>query len=277
MSDIAKGVIDSLACQEIQKLLFFYLISKHIYKKQIFRFNYEHKVDPSLPPIDIYLTTKNSSGDIKECRQFIEVKAGNNINTFGEFCDAVYNFYMLFDYLIINKSDISNIRFDLYHSQSSNFIHQLKFIKSKHTSLKSASKYRTIVKNEFLFEIKEQIEKERKGSKIDCLRLEKVIKILVPVQIEEEMIVEDLKYIYWKELFSEEIESKFSYLYEVMAGFIIYRRKVKNYNIYFDNYLFTKDDCRRLLGERKPEEFVSTYGLDSDMITASKGNLYDRQ
>lgn len=277
MSDIAKGVIDSLACQEIQKLMFFYLISKHICKKQIFRFNYEHKVDPSLPPIDIYLITKKNSAGVKECHQFIEVKAGNNINTFGEFCDAIYNFYMLFDYLIINKSDISDIRFDLYHSQNSNFIHQLKFIKSKHTSLKSASRYRAIVKKEFLFEIKEQIEADRKGSKIDYLRLEKVIKLLMPVQIEEEMIVNDLKYLYWKELFPEEIESKFSYLFEVMTRFIIYRRKVENYDTYFDSYLFTKDDSYRLLGERKPEEFISTHGLHSDMITISRGNLYDRQ
>ena len=80
MSDVVQSVIDAQGCQEIQKQLFLFLVGKYINKKQIFRFNYEHCLKPSLPPIDIYLITKKqTSSDIQKCYQFIEVKAGTLI------------------------------------------------------------------------------------------------------------------------------------------------------------------------------------------------------
>lgn len=266
MSDIVQSTIDSQACLDIQKQLFLFLISKYVNSKKLSRFNYEHCIDPSLPPIDMYFVIKQDTNTgVKKYYQFIEVKAGKNINSFEEFCGAIYNFYKILNFLDFNKTDLDNPVFYLYHSQTSNFIHQLKFVKSKHTSLKSASDYRPSVKKSFLLEIKTQIERKTK-IKIKNQLLEKTIKTVIPIQIEEEMIIDDFKYLYWNPIFPREIESKYSYILESIMEFNKHRRKNKHYEIFFDEYLFTKEDNKRFLGEVKPDEFISEYGLSADIV-----------
>ncbi|MCJ7804318.1 hypothetical protein MUP35_01095, partial [Patescibacteria group bacterium] len=143
------------------------------------------------------------------------------------------------------------------------------------TCLGSVIKYRSKIKEQFLLEIGRQIENDKEGERVDYTMLEKTIKTVTPVQIEEETIIDEFKYIYWEKLFSDEIESKYGYLIETVMAFRKYRRKNKNHILYFDEYLFTKEDNKRLFGCIPPVSFALSHGLSSELLTPGKERSYD--
>ncbi len=273
MSGGIESVVDSESNKIIQKELFLFLLGKFINKKELRRFSVEYSPNISfLPPIDIYL---KRSFDEKEIDYYIEVKAGRNINNFEEFCKAIFNFYKLINYFKESSEDLDNKRFIIFHSWNSNHISHLKFLQTSHRN-KSAVRFRNRIKQIFMEEITDRIEKKPINSNL----LKYTLKKITTKEMDEEMIIDDFKYTYWEPVFVNEIQKKYNLIYNLIDQYNKYRRKYRDYKILFDQYLFNDKFGMKSFDPMSSAEFVSEHKLSSDLLVpynSTTRSIYDKR